>query len=57
MIRAIGFLVSELLWGLARRVTGETPTPDDKPQPQSEQARVRTEWVANHRWPTDGGAA
>jgi len=57
MIRAIGFLVSELLWGLVFRITGETPTPDDAPQSPSEQARVRTEWVAKHRWPTDGGAA
>jgi len=57
MIRAVGYLVSEALWTLVFRITGDTPTPDDPPQPQSEQARVRTEWVANHRWPTDGGAA
>jgi hypothetical protein len=57
MIRAVGFLVSEFLWGLVFRITGDTPTDDTPSQPQSEQARVRTEWVAKHRWPTDGGAA
>jgi len=56
MIRAVGFLISELLWSLVDRITGDTPTPDDTPQPQSEQARVRAEWVAKHRWP-DGDAS
>jgi len=56
MIHAIGFLISELLWSLVFRITGDTPT-DDTPQPQSEQARLRAEWVAEKRWPTDGGAA
>jgi hypothetical protein len=50
MIRAILYLASELLWGLVFRITGDTPT-DDTPQTQSEQVRVRTEWVAKHRWP------
>jgi len=56
MIRAILYLASEFLWSLVFRIAGDTPT-DDTPQPPSEQARVRTEWVANHRWPTDGEAS
>jgi hypothetical protein len=56
MIRATLYLATEFLWGLVDRITGDTPT-DDTPQPQSEQARVRAEWVAKHRWPTDGEAS
>jgi len=58
MIRAIGFLVSELLWGLVDRITG-SPADDDTPPSDdlAEQARVRTEWVRDHRWPTDGDAS
>jgi hypothetical protein len=50
MIRAVLYLATEALWSLVFRITGTTPT-DDTPQPQSEQARLRTEWVAKHRWP------
>jgi len=55
MIRAIVYLASEFLWGLVDRITA-APVDDDTPPSDdlAEQARVRAEWVAKHRWPTDG---
>jgi hypothetical protein len=54
MIRAIGYLASEVFWTLVFRIAPQRFEQDDDPQTTAEQVAARTRWINDHR-PLNGG--